>query len=200
MAAAPALIAISAISAAGAIYGGVASYQQASYQADIAKQTSEYQARVADANAEFQRKMGEYNAQTIMANTRAEVERTRRAQARDFARVRGLFGTSGATMAGSPIENLADYAMENEEVIQLIRFAGQQDARGARFGAAIGARSELLSSIDARFRGETLSNLYTMGGQASLVGAGFQAGTSLLGGYYSAYGAGGANNAPWRVA
>lgn len=133
------LAAGTAVSAGASVLGGIAAQQQASFQAKIARQ-----------NAEIARQRGE--AESV------RIERDRR---RRLGLLRASIGAAGLQPTGSPLDLLAEEAMEAEEARLM-----------ALFGAEGVARQEEINARTARLRG-----------QAGLVGGiGRGVGTSLLGG------------------
>ncbi len=101
------------IQAGAAVVGGLAAFQQ-----------SRFQAAVASANA----KAAKQQAQ-------AEEIRLRRDRVRRIAATRAAFGAAGVALAGTPLDVLAEQALEAEEDALLTRFGGRVRARAFRFQA-----------------------------------------------------------------
>ncbi len=108
-------------SAATSVIGGIAANNQARFQSDVAKQ----------------------NAQLAQQRAAAEAERTRRDTQRRLGATKTAFGASGVTLAGSPVEVLADQAA-----------VGEEDAQLDLFGGAVQSRQELVNAKAARSQGQ----------------------------------------------
>ena len=132
------LLAGTLVSAGTQILGGIAAANQASFEADVAKG----------------------NAQIAKQQAAMEAERLRRDTQRRLGATKAAFGASGVTLAGAPIEVIADQASVGEEDAQLILFGGQAKSR-----------QELANAAGAKSRGQ----------QSLIGGLGSAAGTGLTG-------------------
>lgn len=105
--------------------------------------------RVGEANAALARREAKLSRQKAQLE-RQKAERTAEAQRREARRRRGrsraAAGGSGAIVSGSPIDLLAEQALEDELAIQNTLFEGQLGARGAE-EAATAAEEEARQSI-----------------------------------------------------
>jgi hypothetical protein len=142
---------------AGALFAGLSgivsaagAMQQAQAQADAA----EYQAEVARRNAK-------------LARDQAEVEQNdqRRENRRQMGAMIAAYGASGVDMAGSPLDVLADTAIEQELDVARAGYRGELRAIGENDKANL-AKAEASNARSA--------------GAFSAVGALFKAGSSLL--------------------
>lgn len=85
-----------------------------------------FQTVVAVRSAEMQERIAKNNAIQASLNATAEERRLRRQQSRQMGAARAFFGASGTTLQGSPLDILADQAMEAEENALLVRFGGER--------------------------------------------------------------------------
>lgn len=112
-------VAGSALSGVGAIASGVAGHQ----------------------DARFQQQMHERNAQLRMQQAAMQEAGDHRDATRRLGAIRARQGASGVTGEGTPLELLADQALELETQILANRWAAQQQATGHRIqGQAVRAR------------------------------------------------------------
>lgn len=95
------------VSAGSSILGAIAGARRASFQADVARS----------------------NAKLGRGQARAEEDAVRRSRSRRMADLRAALGASGVQASGSPLELLADQAMEAELDAQRVRFSGRAAAR-----------------------------------------------------------------------
>lgn len=146
---------------AGAAVQGVSSLQQGRFAAKAARQS-----------AQFSQELGERNAIAAEQQAGAEEARVRRDSQRRLGALRARFGASGFTFAGSPLEVLADQAMEAEEDALLVRHGGRTAAQQARLQGAVGFQ-----------RGQLSASIATQEANAAATGSFIQAGTSLLGAF-----------------
>jgi hypothetical protein len=109
--------------------------------------------------AEFQEELADRNA--VAARRQAELDevRTRRSQRRVAGRTTAQFGAAGITLMGTPLEVLADQALEQEENAMLVRFGGDIAAQRSR------AKSEVYA-----FRRRGLLATTAGGGMGTLLG------------------------------
>lgn len=91
----------------GQILGGVAALQQGRFAAEVARA----------------------NAQAARQQAAAEEIRVRRERVRRIGATRAAFGAAGVTLEGSPLDVLAEQALEAEEDALLVRFGGRVRAR-----------------------------------------------------------------------
>ena len=166
----PLLLASGATIAATGAVGAAAGFMQADAAADAARQNAAFQANVARQNAEFSRELGERNAQQAMISGADQARRLQRQRDRELARAAATFGASGAQLTGSPLEVLADQAMESALEVNQVRFGAQEEARQQRFAGQIGARNFLLEGLGALNRGETQATFARAQGIGSLLG------------------------------
>lgn len=137
-----------------AALGGVSAFSQASQQ---------------QANARFQQNLADRNARQAALNAQVREQRSRRQAERASGRTRAAFGASGVRLgSGTPLDVLADQAMELEQNILLERFGGQQQA------ASFQARSEGFDAQADRIN-PLASGAFAAGGSllTSVAGGGF---------------------------
>ncbi len=115
------------------IGGGIAGRQAAQFQAGIARQ----------------------NAVAIVQQAQAREVRLRREQRRRIGLTRASFGAAGVQLPGTPLDVLAEQALEAEEDAQLIRFGGRVRAREQLIRASV---------FEAQGRGSILGGFSAAGG------------------------------------
>lgn len=100
---------------------------------------------------------------------------------RQLGRTRATIAARGVTLEGSPLDFLADQAMEIEEEALLIRFGGESKAQSFLFGAQQQVQLHNANASLARARGisTAISSFGRAAGQFSELGS---AGTTLLDG------------------
>lgn len=113
--------------------------------------------------ANFQAEVARQNARAEVQGAAAEEVRLRREQRRRIGATRAAFGAAGVTLAGTPLEVLAEQALVAEEDALLVQFGGRVAAREQRSRASIFAAE----------------------GRQEFRGGLFQAGATLLGGFES---------------
>ena len=101
------------ISATSSILGGIAGNQQGDFEAKIARQ----------------------NATIALQRSEAESVRVARDRARRQGLLRATIGASGVQLTGSPLDLLAEEAMEGEEARLAVLFGGEAQARNERIRA-----------------------------------------------------------------
>ena len=142
-----------AVSAGGAIYGGVASSQMYKYQASVA----EVNRKIALQNAEYSRAVGESQAEESGMKSRAQAGAIRAAQ-----------GASGFSLEGGSATGV------RESQAMLGRY-DQAVIRSNAAKAAYGHEVEALSYANE-------AELYRMAGKKSMTEGFIKAGSSILGG------------------
>jgi len=177
------LIAGAVTSAASSAVGGIMQYQQGQYAQQVAMTQSQYQQTVSRQNQEFYTALGEHNAQQATADAEIEEASLRRENARRLAAMRAALAAQGTTLEGSPIEFLADQAWEAEEAALLVRRRGEVETQRARLETQTLVRNEQLDEMSFKFGGEVASARAQQQATAGLIGGGFGAASSLLGGY-----------------
>lgn len=168
------------ISAGLSIFGAISGKKSADKQASQTQAQADVKAAVARENAQFELDLAERNAQAAIDRAAAEEVRLRRDRDRRIESTRATFGASGVQIQGSPLEVLADEAMEAEEDALLIRFGGERVAEQARLTGAILARRELQTALGVETSGQLRADALRASGTASLIGGFGQAGRSLL--------------------
>lgn len=101
---------------------------------------------IAVKQSELQAELADRAAKQAKLNAAAEERRLRRQQAREMGAARAFIGASGTQMLGSPLDVLADQAMEAEENALLVRFGGMQRAAGFEAEGAF-RRSEATAAM-----------------------------------------------------
>ena len=125
----------------------------------------EYNARIADRDAA----VADQNRQLNLTQTRIAADDKRRENRRVMASIRANYGASGLSLAGSPLDVLADTAVEQELDVQRVEYEGRVRGReGALQMLGLGEDAALsrLEGASARTRG----NYSAIGG--GLSGAG----------------------------
>lgn len=173
--------ALAVVSAGASIFGGISGRSAARDQARQTQEQADLQARIARQNAQFELDLAERNAQAAIQQAAAEEVRLRRDRGRRIESTRAAFGAAGVQVQGSPLEVLADEAMEAEEDALLVRFGGEQEAQRVRLAGDILARRELQIALGVETTGQNRAASLRAQGTASLI-SGFAgaAGTALL--------------------
>jgi len=109
----PMLMAGTAVSAGASILGGLAAKRQGDFEAKIARQ----------------------NATIALQRSEAESVRVARDRDRRQGLLRATIGASGVQLTGSPLDLLAEEAMEGEEARLAVLFGGEGQARNERIRA-----------------------------------------------------------------
>lgn len=153
-------IALLAIAVVGAVTTAVGTFQAAQASADAA----DFDADVADRNAQLARNQAA-----------ADADDSRRDARRRIATIRNQYGSTGFSLAGSPLDVLEDQATEFELDAQRILFTGEVRAIGQEDKAAA-----------SRFSSSSLRRSATIGAIGGGLGvlnaaAGSSAGKSILG-------------------
>lgn len=110
-----------AASAVSGVIGAIGAIQSANAQAAAA----EYNARIAERNS----KIADQNRQMNIQTAEIAAEDKRRENRRVLSAMRAAYGTSGLELAGSPLDVLADTAIEQELDVQRIRYEGRVRGR-----------------------------------------------------------------------
>ena len=171
-----------ALLAGGRIAQGVSAYQQGRGTAEAAMVGAEYQYQTGMDTADFYERLGEFNAEAAITQARAEAGRYRRQAGRKVSGLRAKFASRGVQLAGSPLDVLADEVMAAEHEAQLIEYGGEVTAQRARLEAQARSRAEQIAAHQARYGGQVTAESARRQGMASLLAAGGQAGSSLIGG------------------
>jgi hypothetical protein len=113
------------------------------------------QANAQKANLRFQSDLAQRNARQAELNAMARERRSRREARREMGRTRAAFGASGVQLGGgTPLDVLADQAMELEQNILLEQFQGESQATQFRTqSAGLSARAGSVSPIGGIARG-----------------------------------------------
>lgn len=168
------------IVAGASIFGAISSKKSADKQAGQTQAQADLKAEVARQNAAFELRLAERNAQAAIQQAGAVETRLRRDRDRRIESTRAAFGASGVQFQGSPLEVIADEALEAEEDALLIRFGGVQAAQQARLAGAILARREEQEALGFATTGQVRADALRASGTASLIGGFGKAGQSLL--------------------
>lgn len=170
----------SAIGAGASIFGGISGRSAARGQARQTQQQAALNAQIARENAAFELELAEHNAEAAIQQAAAQEVILRRDRDRRISTTRAAFGAAGVQLQGTPLEVLADEAMEAEEDALLIRFGGERAAEQARLTGAILARRELQTALGFQTSGQLRADSLRAQGTASLISGFGAAGETLL--------------------
>ena len=170
------------VGAATSVVSGVAQHQQGRAAATAATQRASFERELADQEVGFQKSLGEQNARSILESSRAEEVRLRRDRARRLGSLRTRLASQGTTMAGNPIEVLADRATEDEEDALLVRAGGEISARQELLRSAVLQRQARIGGITSTFSGQLTANVARARGAAGLLGGALQGAGQTAGG------------------
>lgn len=159
-----AVVAASALSAAGAL----ASANAASAQADAQAKAAAYQQQV----AERDKQIADQNRVLALQQGEIAADDQRRENRRQLSAIRAAYGASGLTLEGSPLAVLEDSAFETELDAQRASYEGRVKARESAVQMLGLQDQSVLSGLEAasaRSRAKSAMTIGYLNAGASLV-------------------------------
>ena len=136
------------ISAIGSVAQGIAASKVSKYNRSVVRMNSEAQANAAEAAASISERnavLAEQDAELARQAAIFREQQLRLAGRRAQSEIALAYAASGVTMAGSPLETMAENAYQLETEALMTRYAGELEAR-ARGEEAVQHRYQALAS------------------------------------------------------